>query len=306
MLNFDHRARVFRDEAQQSKLNDDGFVIVDFLNAAEVQRLNDLHNERHSVVNGFYNGIFSNDAGYRKEMYTAIQNEMQRSLEHYFFDYRVHCGVFLVKNTDEKSVVNMHQDMSLVDESAYASINIWIPLVDLTETNGVIMIIPRSHRLFKTYRGASLPSIYSGMETSIYKLMQPCYLKAGQAIIFDQGLIHYSPANQSATPRPVINTLITHQDAGIQISYWDKTSSKQEIELFDQAPDFMENFQNFGKDLFSKPSMGSSRGFVPYNFPKITPALLKQEYGFTEPEVKQELPKRRPFNELFKKIFTRS
>lgn len=308
MLNFDHKARIFKDNALQARLNNNGFVIVDFLNAEELQRLNDAYSTLHpDGVNGFYASTFSKDVDYRKKTDALIVKEMKRGMDAYFFDYKVHCGSFIIKGTDEKSKLNLHQDMTLLNESVSTGANIWIPLLDLNESNGAIQVLPKSHRLFKTYRGASIPNIYDGIEESIYNLMQPVYLKAGQAIIFDQSIIHGSPANRSQQPRPVINTFITHKDAGMQICYWNKAEGKSEIEIFEQDPDFMVNFLNFGHDIFNRPSIGKSIGTKPYDFPKITTALLQQEYGFVAPAItKAETPKRRPFSELFKKIFAGS
>jgi len=69
----------------------------------------------------------------------------------------------------------------------------------------------------------------------------------------------------------------------------------------------MVNFQNFGHDIFSRPSIGQPKGFVPFDFPKITPGLLKQEYNFSEPDLIQPLSVKRPsLFKLFKKIFTPS
>jgi hypothetical protein len=304
MLNFDHKARVFKDEVLQKKLNEDGFVIIDFLNESELQRLNKFYEDVHpDSVNGFYTSTFSKNTEYRKEVDQFIQSEMQRGLENYFFDYKVHCGSFIVKGTDEKSKLNMHQDMTLVDESIYTGVNIWIPLVDLNEKNGAIEVLPKSHRLFKTYRGASIPDIYDGIEKSVYKIMKPCYLKSGRAIVFDQSIIHCSPSNKSEKPRPVINTFITHKNAGIKICYWDKMKNKNEIEIFDQAEDFMVTFQNFGHDIFSRPSIGKSTGFKPYDFPKITRQLLAKEYGFIEKE--EELMTTTPKQGFFKRLFSK-
>lgn len=294
MLNFDHKSRVFKDEALQAGLNNEGYVIVDFLNNAELDNLLHTFEKKHSSgIKGFYTSTFATDIEYRKEVDSIIQENMRRGLEHYFFDYKVHCGSFIVKGIDEKSELKMHQDMTLVDESVYTGINIWIPLIDLTKENGAIEVLPKSHRLFKTYRGASLPDIYDGIEKSVHRIMKPQYLRAGQAIIFDQSIIHYSPANRSGIVRPVINTFITHKDAGIQICYWDKVR-QNEIELFEQAPDFMVNFQNFGHDIFSRPSIGNSIGFVNYEFPKITAELLKKEYGFVEEAARQENTSKQP------------
>ena len=308
MLDFSHKAKVFKDAGLQDQLNHNGFVVLDFLNEEETEALLELYNAKHPEgVNGFYTSTFATDTDYRKEVDAAIRFRMQRSLEHYFSDYKVHCGSFIVKGADEKSVLKMHQDMTLVDESVFTGINIWIPLIDLTTENGAIEVLPRSQRLFKTYRGASLPDIYDGMEARVHQVMTPLYLKKGQAVIFDQSIIHYSPANRSGKVRPVINTFITHQDAGIRICYWDKTTPN-EIELFEQDPDFMVNFQNFGHDIFSRPKIGRSIGLVPFDFPKITADLLKKEYGLAEeqPEEKTaEEPLGKAKQNFFSRLFSR-
>lgn len=301
MLNYDHKAIVFKDQANQKKLNDEGFVILDFLTADEVAHLSHFFAQTHPQgVNGFYTSTFSKDTSYRKAVDDEIRRIMQRGLDHYFTNYRVHCGSFIAKGADEKSKLKLHQDMSLVDESIYTGINIWIPLVDLNAMNGAIEILPRSHRIFKTYRGASLPDIYDGVEPLVHSYMKPLYLKSGQAAVFDQSIIHYSPANQSGKVRPVINTFVTHKDASIKICYWDKVR-KNEIEIFDQEDDFMVNFQNFGHDIFSRPSIGRSAGFVPFDFPKLSAGILADEYG-----EKTTGEKQKPFVSLFKKIFSGS
>src|SRR4051812_16683906 len=106
MLNFDHKARVFKDAEMQAALNNDGFVVLDFLNEAELQRLNNAYKNLHPTgVNGFYTSTFSKDTGYRKDVDDLVRTEMQRGLNNYFFDYKVHCGSFIVKGSDEKSVL---------------------------------------------------------------------------------------------------------------------------------------------------------------------------------------------------------
>lgn len=304
MLDFTHKARVFKDAGLQDQLNHDGFVVLDFLNEGEIDALLELYRAKHPEgVKGFYTSTFATDTDYRKDVDTAIRLQMQRNLEHYFAGYKVHCGSFIVKGADEKSALKMHQDMTLVDESVFTGINIWIPLIDLTPENGAIEVLPRSHRLFKTYRGASLPDIYDGIEASVHKVMIPLYLKKGQAVIFDQSIIHYSPANRSGNVRPVINTFITHEDAGIRICYWDKTTAGA-IEIFEQDPDFMVNFQNFGHDIFSRPKIGRSIGLVPFDFPKISADLLKQEYQLVEEKPAEE-PEEKPAGSTKKHFLSR-
>lgn len=280
MINFDGKARIFNDPELQKMFNNEGYVILDFLNHEEVQHLKNVFDELHPQgVTGFYTSTFAVDTDYRKRVDEEIQLTMQRGLQSYFQDYKVYCGSYIAKAPGIKSELILHQDMTLVDETKFTGTNIWIPLVDLDSSNGAIEVLPRSHRLFRTYRGSSLPDIYDGMVNEVKSLMQPCYLKAGQAIVFDQSIIHYSPPNLSEVVRPVVNTFVTHKDATIKICYWDK-QRQGEIEMFDQDEDFMVNFQNFGNDIFSRPSIGRSIGFVPYDFPKIDTALLMSEYNY--------------------------
>lgn len=305
MISFDNKTVIFKEPALQDRFNDQGFVVLEFLDAQEIEYINQLYNKLHpDGVAGFYTSTFAKDTNYRKTVDDEIKALMKRGLEKYFFDYKVYCGSFIVKAPGQKSELILHQDMTLVDESRFTGTNIWIPLVNLDEKNGAIEILPKSHRLFKTYRGSSLPDIYDGIVPEVKTLLKPCYLKAGEAIIFDQSIIHYSPPNLSYRVRPVINTFITHKDASIKICYWDK-KTPDAIEIFDQEEDFMVNFQNFGHDIFSRPSIGTSAGLVPYDFPKITPEILKAEYDWKEPVVAVEKPvqKRRNF---FERLFSKN
>src|ERR1700741_4458047 len=141
MLNFDHKAKVLKNDTHQSSLNHEGFVIVDFLDKDEVGDLLHLFESKHpESVHGFYTSTFAKDKEYRKEVDARIQSVMQRGLQMYFENYKIHCGSFIVKGADEKSALKMHQDMTLVDESIYTGINIWIPLIDLDDLNGAIEV----------------------------------------------------------------------------------------------------------------------------------------------------------------------
>jgi hypothetical protein len=111
--------------------------------------------------------------------------------------------------------------------------------------------------------------------------MQPLYLKKGEAVIFDQSIIHYSPANLSNEERPVINTFITSKEARIQICYWDKNTYGSNVEIFEQNDDFLENFENFGHNIFSKPSIGKSLGLFAFDFPKLTVRSIEDSLNVT-------------------------
>jgi hypothetical protein len=198
-------------------------------------------------------------------------------MDELLIDFKVWCGSFLVKASDERSHLSVHQDMTLVDESKFSGFNIWCPLIDLTEDNGPLMVLPGSHRLLPTLRGSTIPGIYEDTHELIYELMDTLILKAGTAVIFDQSIIHASPPNRSGQLRPVTNTFFTHRDARIITCYYDQ--ERRQIELFQQEDDFMTEYVNFGYDIHSRPSIGKSLGWVDYDFPKLNKEALIKRYG---------------------------
>lgn len=280
MFQFPPRMKkVFRDEGLQQRFEKNGYVILPFYNDAEIRYLLELYRALHPVdEKGFFPSTFSRDKHYRRRANEEIQQVGNRSITAYFTDIVVVCGSFIVKSPGPDSVMEVHQDMTLVDESEFTGINIWCPLVDLTPHNGALYVLPESHRLYPTYRGASIPNIYENVYNEIKKYMIPQYLKAGEAIVFDQSIIHYSPANLSENIRPVTNIYVAHKDVRFRIAYYDK-NRPGEIELFEEDLNFVTDFEQFGENIYDRPRIGKSLGYVPWDFPKLTPEFLEKKYG---------------------------
>lgn len=282
MIGFDQKKGIFRDPELQREFHENGFVIVPFISPEQIKRLFEVYKSCYPEgVEGFFTTTFANNVEHRENVNRSIREICLEQIENLFENYKILFSSFIVKAPGENSRLILHQDMTLVDEKMYSGINIWCPMVNLTETNGAIEVLPKSHRFYETYRGSSIPDIYDNVKDEVTSLMQPCYLKAGEAIIFDQSIIHNSPPNLSDTERPTINTFVAHQDAKIKICYWDKENFGNNVEIFEQEDDFLEKFENFGHNIFSRPSIGKSLGLFPYDFPKLTVAQIEKELGVT-------------------------
>lgn len=282
MISVQERKGIFRNENLQKKFNEQGFVIVPFINDTTINNLNDIYKKCYPKgVDGFFSTTFANNISHREKVNRSIKEECLDRLNQLFIDYKVLFSSFIVKAPGKKSELIMHQDMTLVDENLFAGINVWCPMIDLDNINGAIEILPKSHRFFKTYRGSSIPDIYDNVVEEVKSLLVPQYLKAGEALIFDQSIIHYSPPNLSQIERPVINTFVAHAEAKIKICYWDKETYGNAIEIFEQEDDFLEKFENFGQNIFAKPTIGKSLGKVPYNFPKLDVPMLERTLGIS-------------------------
>ncbi len=310
MIGYDQKKGIFSDPKLQEEFHENGFVIVPFVSSQQIEQLFDVYKSCYpDGVEGFFTTTFANNVDHREKVNQSIREICIEQIENLFVNYKILFSSFIVKAPGENSRLIMHQDMTLVDEKQYSGINIWCPMVDLTETNGAIEVLPKSHRFYETYRGSSIPDIYDNVKDEVASLMQPCYLKAGEAIIFDQSIIHNSPPNLSDKERPTINTFVAHEDARIKICYWDKENFGNNIEIFEQEDDFLEKFENFGHNIFSRPSIGKSLGFFPYDFPKLTVEQIERELGvqIKKKEKKNsafESPREQPKQSWIKRLFS--
>jgi hypothetical protein len=271
--------KIFKEDNLQEEFEKNGFVILDFYTSDEVQYLLNLYRELHPQdEKGFFPSTFSKDKNYRITADEEIRKVGNRSIENYLTDITIVCGSFIVKFPGEDSVMNVHQDMTLIDESEFTGVNIWCPLIDLTDTNGLLYALPGSHRIFPTYRGSSVPTIYQDVYDDVKKYSKPIYLKAGQAIFFDQSILHWSKPNLSSEVRPVTNTYFTNKNARFQTCYYDKEKYGNKVEIFSQNDSFMTDFEQFGDNIYDRPIIGVSRGLFDYNFPLLTKEHLESLY----------------------------
>jgi hypothetical protein len=275
----DKMMRVFRDEKKQAEFEENGFVILPFYNESEIKELEALYHRLHPLdEKGFFPSTFSKDKLYRTEADTEIRRVCERSINLYCQEVKVMCGSFIVKSPGPDSGMCVHQDMSLIDESRYTGINIWVPLCDLTIENGTLFVIPGSHRILPTYRSSSIPEFFSPVMDEMIDYLQPVTIKAGQAVLFDQSIIHYSPPNYSDKIRIVTNTYFTHKETEFRTYYWNEAEHGKQIEAFVQDDSFMTNFDQFGDNIRDRPKVGTSLGMVDYDFPKIDNAFLEKRF----------------------------
>lgn len=304
MFNFpDKMKRVFKDPENQRLLEERGYVTVQFYTEDEIAELNKLYQDLHpEEETGFYPSTFSKDKNYRQKADEEIRRIGNRTISDVLTDHKVVCGSFIVKYPGEDSEMCVHQDMTLVDETQFTGMNIWCPLVDLTETNGAIYALPKSHRIYPTYRGATVPNIYQDVTSEIIDYMTPLYLKAGEAVIFDQSIIHYSPPNVSDERRVVTNIYFTQKDAKFTTAYYNKEENPDKVELFEQDESFMTDFDQFGENIYDRPKIGKSLGLFDYHFKRLSVEDLERTYGSTNdearkvPEIFQDLELQRQFD----------
>ncbi len=117
--------------------------------------------------------------------------------------------------------------------------------MDTTPTNGCIGVIPYSQRLSHTIRGPQIKqSQYPCNETLIANMGRLLPLKAGQMLVYDHRMQHYSTANDSDRLRPAINISLVPQ--GVEIIHYTRPEGSDKIHRYVvKDPDFFIRYDNF-------------------------------------------------------------
>ena len=268
--------RIFKDESMQTLFDKQGFVIAQFIVPAEVKQLNDLFDELHPVLpaEGFISGSYSSDLAWKKKASNAIVEILSKQYERLFVNYQPFGAAFLFKMPSQNSELGVHQDWTIVDENKYVALNCWIPLTDINEINGGLHVLPGSHYpAYHTMRAPTVPFFFSGNEAAVIPETVPMYVKAGEAVILNQSVIHYSPPNRSDKIRKAITAGVKSAGAPMKFHYKAPDKNDGKLEAFVMPEDFLISFDDFYKNIFERPKLGESAGYIDYT----SPVLPKQD-----------------------------
>lgn len=230
-----------RDPQHQAQFDQRGYVVVPLLDAEQVAQLQSGYERLESrLADGFYSSLWSQDAGYRAGVNALIAAALADSAARYLANYRLVLGNFAVKQAVPASVVPLHQDWSFVDETRFASVTIWSPLIDTNHQVGCLAVVPGSHRFCDNLRpngqGDAACSPYAPLAQEIVEhhlLELP--LRAGEGVIYHSRLLHYSGPNRGAVPRVAVVGVGIPQEAQLRHYY---RVSPREVETYAVAEDF--------------------------------------------------------------------
>ena len=264
---------IFKDRKVQQQFDRDGYIVLPFLTNDAISSLKNLYETLHptGVEQGFYSSTFSMDEAYKDRIFKLVDSLYAERVAENFEDVKKLGASFLVKQPGENGRMPIHQDWTVVDESKFGSLTIWIPLENVSAQNGAIRVLPGSHRFSNTLRGPTLPTVLDEIEPLIDVSMLTLEMKAGEAFIFDHGLIHASHLNQSEQPRIAVTYGLIPAEAQLFYYFKDTSISDSKIEKFQMPLDFFCKYHNIGQ----RPEIGESLGFIEADFEQITTQEFK-------------------------------
>lgn len=197
---------VFHDRRLEARFQRDGYVVVPFIEPDEVRDLLDAYHRHDSgITAGYYASMHSHDLAYKAAVDREIRSRVWARLDALLVDHEPIVGAFMVKHPDDGSWVPPHQDWIVTDERVGGGVNCWFPLVPLDETNGRMEVLPGSHRYLRGLRGSpALPTEVGPISEIIAEqFLQPVDIAVGEAIIYENRLLHGTPVNRSGRERIV-------------------------------------------------------------------------------------------------------
>jgi len=274
-------ARIFKDQRHQALFDKQGFIVLPFISADEVKRLNEFFDELHPQPSGgFVSGSYSGDYAYKKKASDEVVRVFSKHYERLFVNYQPFGAAFLYKLPSQDSELAIHQDWTIVDETKFVALNCWVPLNDIDETNGALHVVPGSHfDSLNVLRAPTLPFFFDGNNEFMIEQSEPMYVKAGEAVILNQSVVHYSPPNRSDKIRKAITAGVKSKGAPMVFHYNDRQKNDGRLEVFEMPEDFLISFPDFATDIFERPKMGTSKGFIHYSIPHYETAELKRLVG---------------------------
>jgi ectoine hydroxylase-related dioxygenase (phytanoyl-CoA dioxygenase family) len=261
---------IFQNSEIQNQFDEKGFVKLKILDHQIIKDLRSYCLSEFPVDNkAFFSSSYLNDFEKKKAISDFIIDEVQASFDKEFINHKALGAAFLIKGSGDHSEMPMHQDWSIVDESKYYALNIWIPLIETNETNGCLEVIKGSHLWNENLRAPTIPFFLNGHQEKLKKHFTQIPTEIGEVIILNQAVIHYSKPNHSTEIRPAITVGLVSSDAPLSLHYWDK-DNPQVIEEFEQKDDFLLRFEDFHTTIFQKPVLGKSAGKYPFTNSGLT------------------------------------
>jgi beta-hydroxylase len=117
-------------------------------------------------------------------------------------DHRAFMSSFLIKWPGPGSDLYLHRDTTYVDEDRHRSVSLWVALDDADDDlgNGPLLVLPGSHTA-EEYRGTNVVPTHRDDDDRIRPTMVSVPVRAGQAVVMDNRLLHASGPNRSDRPR---------------------------------------------------------------------------------------------------------
>lgn len=211
---------MLKDRDLNQQVLEHGFIKVRFfdenlLNATLKEIMTELKSESSSLKGKqnpdnnvtFHSTFLDTDQTYKTVVWKHLSKLFKPLVNELLYGHRIIQTSIFNKPSGE-GFISPHQNLTTVDEEKFTSLSIWTPLQDTNEVNGTLHFKPRSHGRFEKFRNGDIwwPPLSITQRIEDYGMV-PVNVDVGEVLIFDDSLVHGSPANHSDTDRLIFHCL---------------------------------------------------------------------------------------------------
>lgn len=246
----------FKDPELERVFIDLGYVILPRLIVQQdlVYLQNTLQKFEGAVKEPFHTSHFSSDIDYKLQTQSAIIDTVFPKISPYLEKYKPIFGNFMIKKGGGHNFLQMHADWTYIDESLGRSVSVWIPFVDTNESNGCLGVIEYSQKFMNSIRGPGIQqNTFERDKLWIRKYGKLLPMRAGDAIVYDHGLLHFSTQNNTEKVRPALNLSLIPEN--IDCIHYCKPEGADVIEKYNVSdPSFFMHYENWQRPQMSAPT----------------------------------------------------
>jgi len=265
---------IFRDEQKQNEFMRKGYAQFPFLSANDVNHLlaemkeltpDDRFDPDGSAIcrNTFHSSFLDTNADYKQKTYDLISELVGPRLKDILADYKILLCQFVVKPPGKGDLLP-HQNWNFVRNHKNTTVTVWCPLTDVGVSNGTLRVVEASHKISPFIAAPFLPNYCANFEAEIReKYSTPITLNAGECVIFDDSLLHWSEPNRSKESRDVMVVECIPAESVGTIFFFDRESPENEFEVLEVDSSFF--VRNTPDRLLRRPPNVNGLGFVPNN-----------------------------------------
>ena len=207
---------VFNDPTVEESFTRDGYAVTPFFSQDEIERCKALYAAHvPDLPSEFFTTAYLPMGEPRLHLERALKEIIAPRAAALMHEYASCMNVYIVKrgHPDAQPML-LHQDFSFVDHSVNRCARVWIALVDVDRHNGCLTVLPRSHRLSEhiaAMGGTGTPyDLHREVLEAEYTLAVP--MKAGEAMFFDERMLHGSFPNTSSDRRIAVSAVFLPKD----------------------------------------------------------------------------------------------
>lgn len=262
--------KVLHNPVWQKELQQKGFVTMPMFSNEEVKKIldfidtlqpNDAFKPDGTAASNrstYHCTFLDTNLDYKKKVASFLEEQFTPYLSKILCNFKYLSINFYIKQPGT-GTFQIHQNWPST-ELDDTSVSVWCPLVDVSANNGGIQVVPGSHKIVPDIAALRATEFFTPFKDELVKeFLKPVEMKAGEALIFDDSLIHWSSMNNADTPRIAIQMIMVPGDITPLYFHYDVASNMFEKFAIDE--NFFPNTTRI--DQFERPKNVQSLGFVP-------------------------------------------